>query len=738
MAHTAPYVGAFGTTNLTGQTTYRIYLHTNGATDFLSSISGEAANPLTLNSTSTPAWYNDLAFGANFGSLINGAFFGFMPALQYDSWLTIGASQTITGYTLSETNVVTPWTQFNAGQNVLVNHPTGWALYGLNPCPSGVGCNYTHPGYAGDDHKILVGQITTSGTITGNMYLQVFQNGLASSEIRGLMPILTEEPVVNTNACGCTNASADNYDPAADYDDGSCVVSGCTDATACNYDSGANTNDGSCQYTDALGVCGGSCSADADNDDVCDTIDPCVGSLDACGICNGPGAIYACGCSGIPAGDCDCAGNELDALGVCGGDCAADTDGDGVCDTDEVPGCTTATACNYNAAATDDDGSCTVNDVCGVCGGTGIPAGDCDCDGNQLDALGVCGGSCAADADGDGTCDNVDPCVGSLDACGICNGPGAIYACGCSGIPSGDCDCDGNQLDALGVCGGSCAADADGDGTCDNVDPCVGSLDACGICNGPGAIYACGCTEIPSGDCDCDGNQLDALGVCGGSCAADADGDGTCDNIDPCVGSLDACGVCNGPGAIYACGCSGIPAGDCDCAGNELDALGVCGGDCAADADGDGTCDNVDPCVGSLDACGICNGPGAIYACGCSGIPAGDCDCNGNQLDALGVCGGDCAADADGDGTCDDVDACVGSLDACGVCNGPGAIYACGCSGIPSGDCDCDGNELDALGVCGGDCAADADGDGTCDNVDLCVGSLDACGICNGPGAIYA
>ena len=37
-----------------------------------------------------------------------------------------------------------------------------------------------------------------------------------------------------------------------------------------------------------------------------------------------------------------------------------------------------------------------------------------------------------------------------------------------------------------------------------------------------------------------------------------------------------------------------------------------------------------------------------------------DCDCDGNQLDALGVCGGDCAADADADGICDDVDDCVG------------------------------------------------------------------------------
>ena len=28
-------------------------------------------------------------------------------------------------------------------------------------------------------------------------------------------------------------------------------------------------------------------------------------------------------------------------------------------------------------------------------------------------------------------------------------------------------------------------------------------------CNGPGAIYECGCSDIPEGDCDCDG-KLDA------------------------------------------------------------------------------------------------------------------------------------------------------------------------------------------------------------------------------------
>ena len=67
------------------------------------------------------------------------------------------------------------------------------------------------------------------------------------------------------------------------------------------------------------------------------------------------------------------------------------------------------------------------------------------------------------------------------------------------------------------------------------------------------------CADIPEGECDCDGNQLDALGVCGGDCAADADADGICDDVDDCVGTYDECDICNGPGAIYECGCADIP-----------------------------------------------------------------------------------------------------------------------------------------------------------------------------------
>ena len=111
---------------------------------------------------------------------------------------------------------------------------------------------------------------------------------------------------------GCTDPVACNYDEAATEDDGtceyfSCASLGCTDAEACNYNPDALFEDGTCLLTDALGECGGDCAADNDGDGICDDIDPCVGVIDDCGVCNGTGS---------PEGACDCVGNVTDALGI--------------------------------------------------------------------------------------------------------------------------------------------------------------------------------------------------------------------------------------------------------------------------------------------------------------------------------------------------------------------------------------------------------------------------------------
>lgn len=151
-----------------------------------------------------------------------------------------------------------------------------------------------------------------------------------------------------------------------------------------------------------------------------------------------------------------------------------------------VPGCTNATACNYNALANKDDGSCTYAAENYACDGRCVAAYDCTgtCGGNaNVDAVGVCNGQCEADVDRDLVCDVGDDCVGTPDTCGVCNGPGAVYDCGCSDRPEGDCDCDGNTLDALNLCGGPCAADADGNGVCDSDEVTEDAEDASDPCD---------------------------------------------------------------------------------------------------------------------------------------------------------------------------------------------------------------------------------------------------------------
>ena len=329
---------------LEGYVTYRLYINMLNPTDYLSSCSGDADNPLVLESSSG-SWYNNPTNTGWNAQGINPVFFAFFPDLAFDSFLTLGAED---GTAPASEHPSTIWGSNNAtyefvggaGSNITVDDATGGAWYLTFP---GIESADTHVAFAGDDLRVLIAQFTTTGVISGQIYVQVFVQGSQGNEFRDLM---TFETVVGP---GCTDETACNYDPIATEDDGSCEFESCQwcdDPEACNFGDGTpwTANTALCEYIaegacdcdgnvlDAAGVCGGGCSLDADGDGVCDDVDECVGELDGCGVCNGPGAIFDCGCSEIPEGDCDCSGNQLDALGVCGGGCLADADGDGWCD----------------------------------------------------------------------------------------------------------------------------------------------------------------------------------------------------------------------------------------------------------------------------------------------------------------------------------------------------------------------------------------------------------------------
>lgn len=121
---------------------------------------------------------------------------------------------------------------------------------------------------------------------------------------------------------GCTDSIAENYNPDATTDDGSCdYIDGCTDPDAYNYDWMATSDDGSC--VDAVFGCTNSSSSN---------YDPLANTDDNSCL----------GCTDLNAENYNW---------------AADVD-DGSC---QFSGCTDINAANYDPNAVSDNGSCVSN-----------------------------------------------------------------------------------------------------------------------------------------------------------------------------------------------------------------------------------------------------------------------------------------------------------------------------------------------------------------------------------------
>ena len=163
-----PLVGALGTVDLTGYTTTRLYFQTSNPNDFVTSVSGTTLAPTYIN-TSTDFYHAELGAGVPNG--INSILFSVYPDLAYDSWVTIGI-EGVPDAGQGEANVGTvqstdnPWfTNFDpgggqSGGNVAINDEVGGAWYVLNGDANGV------PDAEG---RVLLGQFTTTGFLSGNM-----------------------------------------------------------------------------------------------------------------------------------------------------------------------------------------------------------------------------------------------------------------------------------------------------------------------------------------------------------------------------------------------------------------------------------------------------------------------------------------------------------------------------------------------------------------------------------------
>jgi len=248
-------------------------------------------------------------------------------------------------------------------------------------------------------------------------------------------------------------------------------ISGCNDTIACNFNNNATEDDGSCEYAAENFNCDGTC-IDTDGDTVCD-LDEVVGCSDSI-ACNYNSLSTEDALCVFATGDCDSCSGDTDGSGTVVDN---DADNDGVCNADELGACTDETACNYNNDSTveTDDLLCVyVTEGCETC------SGELDGTGsvidNDLDNDGVC------NADEISGCQDATACnydATATDSDGSCEG---LFGCTDSTYYeyNQEATCDNNSCSTLIVfgCTDSTASNYNANATEDD-NSCIAVISGC-------------------------------------------------------------------------------------------------------------------------------------------------------------------------------------------------------------------------------------------------------------------
>ena len=466
---------------------YRLYVNTLDAADALSAVYSNAQEPLVLN---VPEGIYNHPQGSWNAAGVNPGMFQDFPDLVDDSYVTIGldgpaapldgdyqdASQLDLG------NVLTPFFTDNGGTSLVSDTDPGISWYVL------AGAENALPDANG---QILIAQIATTGSISGTVNYQVFPEGNQDASSYVSVSFDGVGTFGQNYFCGCMETNACNFDPEANFDDGSCEYEsciGCMDMDACNFDATATLDDGtSCVYAVEGYDCDGNClGADVNMNMICDEEETGCTDMTACNF----------DASNVFEANDEC--EYAEAGYDCDGNCLMDTDMDGICDEFEVPGCTDNMACNFNADATDDDGSCVFADeACEECAEDGTVV--------------------LNDADGDGVCDE-DEIEGCFDET-ACN-----YNPDVTDVNNDLCE----YAEEFYDCNGDCLNDADGDGVCDELEV-AGCTNAIACNYDELATDDDGSCAFPGDACD-DGDDTTINDVYDDSCDCVGEVDGVAEN----------------------------------------------------------------------------------------------------------------------------------------------------------------------------------------------------------------
>ncbi|MBM72324.1 MAG: hypothetical protein CL847_06035 [Crocinitomicaceae bacterium] len=317
---------------------YRVYATFDNPTDELVAIYALETAP--INVTCSTQFFQS-GVGSALATGINPAFLPFFPDLAFDSWFTIGSENSNGSSDIQQVGMDEYFTAFEAGNGFTIDTFIGGSIF-LIP-------DLSVDAEAGDDLKVLIGQFTTDGEVSLCLNFQWDDADANTFNDEGYCITFPGGAVVP----GCTDPNANNYDPIATEDNGTCEYDDeCSGADqvvlASNYAYSPNSVSVSVGSTVAWSNTGGFHNVNGD-----------INTLTGESFGN-PEAFFLNAVSG--GGDGVCIGTyTFNIPGVYNYDCSIGSHAaNGMVGTIIVGtgGCTNAGALNYNPNADYDDGSC--------------------------------------------------------------------------------------------------------------------------------------------------------------------------------------------------------------------------------------------------------------------------------------------------------------------------------------------------------------------------------------------
>lgn len=167
---------------LDGMTKFRLYIQLSDPADQISAIFGTDKNPMTIEAPK--GVFNSPFNGSWSASGLNPNFFEAMPSMVDDSFATIGLDgPASSGKPNSEDPIMVddrsnPWAQFfkeNEAVKLEINTLLGGSWFVLKTASNGLG---------DENLLVLIAQITTAGSISGNINAQIFPMGEGENSMK--------------------------------------------------------------------------------------------------------------------------------------------------------------------------------------------------------------------------------------------------------------------------------------------------------------------------------------------------------------------------------------------------------------------------------------------------------------------------------------------------------------------------------------------------------------------------